>query len=178
MNPAAGGVCFYMKMRLFISLLLTIATALVLRWQGSALVTPVSPYGVIHLEFAWSAENLRQLQLFWPHDDVTTNIYLDFLFLAAYGFFLYTACRWRAAGMKHQKGAPVFTSFSLMAPALDLLENFLMLLVWNARFKPFSLKIIAVAAALKFILVAAVLLFIVFSFFASRKRKDDLRASA
>ena len=167
-----------MKTRLILSFVATVVLALLLRWQGAALVTPVSPYGIIDLEFAWHAEKLRQLQLFWPREVLSNNIYIDFLFLVAYGIFLYTACQWRAAAILNQKAAAIFATLAVSAASLDLLENFLMLLVWYGRFQPFVLKIIAVVAGIKFFLVIAVLLFLFASFFMKRRKKEPTEASA
>ena len=158
-----------MKLRLIISLVLTILLAYLLRRQGAALMTPVSPLGIIDLEFAWTAEKLSQLQLFWQREVLSKNIYIDFAFLIAYGVFLYTACHWRALVIRNEKAAGVFATLAVTAASLDLLENFLMLLVWYGRFQPFVLKIIAVVAAIKFLLVMAVLVFLLLSFFMKKK---------
>jgi hypothetical protein len=82
-----------MKTKLLISFLFLAATFIVMRWQGTGLITPQSPKGILDLEFAKTSDRFHQLQLFWNHEIVLQNIYLDFLFIIAYSWFLVTACK-------------------------------------------------------------------------------------
>lgn len=158
-----------MKRNLLLSFLLVVAMIFVMRWQGSALVTPQSPRGIIDLEFAKTADRLQQLQLFWNSETVLQNIYLDFLFLIGYTWFLVAACK----AVDNSKST-VFSGLAISAGAFDVLENFLMILVWNGRFHPSSLQIVYYAAAIKFILAAIVILYLIFSLFGLFKRKPSV----
>jgi hypothetical protein len=151
-----------MKRNLLISFLLLAVMVTVMRWQGSVLITPLSPRGIIDLEFAKTPERFRQLQLFWNPDDVFQNVYLDFLFIAAYAWFLVTACGFIKRNTNRVRISNVFAGLALSAAAFDVLENFLMLLVMNGRFSPGILQIVYYCAALKFLLAGVVGLYVIF----------------
>lgn len=142
---------------------------ILMRWQGSSLVTPQSPKGIIDLEFARTPAKLRQLQFFWNHETVLQNIYLDFLFIAAYTWFLFTACK-----IVNNPKSNLFSGVAISAAAFDVLENFLMILVWNERFSPSVLQIVFYVAAIKFLLVVIVIGYLILSLFGLFKRKTSL----
>jgi hypothetical protein len=149
-----------MKRNLLISFLFLVVMIVVTRWQGSSLVTPQSPNGIIHLEFAKTPAKLQQLQFFWNHETVLQNIYLDFLFIAAYTWFFVTACK----AVNNNK-SKLFLSLTISAAAFDVLENFLMILVWNERFSPSTLQIVFYVAAIKFLLIGVVIGYLILSLF-------------
>ena len=157
-----------MKRNLVISFLFLVVMIAVMRWQGSALVTPQSPKGIIDLEFAGTAERFFQLQLFWNIETVLQNIYLDFLLIVAYAWFFITACK-----AVNNKWSNTFSGIALSAAAFDLLENFLMILVLNGRFKPSVLQIVFYCAALKFILAGMVVLYLLISLPSVFRRKTS-----
>ena len=142
---------------------------IVMRWQGSALISPQSPKGIIDLEFAKTTEKLKQLQFFWNHETVLENIYLDFLFIAAYTWFFVTACK----AVNNDKSR-LFSSVAIAAAAFDVLENFLMILVWNERFSPSVLKIVFYVAAIKFLLIGIVVGCLLLSLFGLFKRESSV----
>jgi hypothetical protein len=149
-----------MKRNLLISFLFLIVMTLIMRFQGHTLVTPLSPRGILDLEFARNVGRLRQLLLFWNERDVTTNIYLDFVFIAAYTWFLVSACNYVKAKTGWEKWTNIFTTLAISAGAFDLVENFLMLLVLNDRFDASILQIVFICALIKFALVGMVVLFL------------------
>jgi hypothetical protein len=140
-----------------------------MRWQGSSLVTPQSPKGIIDLEFAKTSAKLQQLQFFWNHGTVLQNIYLDFLFIAAYTWFLFGACK----TMNNSK-SNLFSGLAISAAAFDVLENFLMILVWNERFSPSILQIVFYVAAIKFLLIVIVIGYLILSLFGLFKRESSV----
>jgi hypothetical protein len=144
-----------MKKNLLISFLFLVVMIVVMRWQGSNLITPQSPKGIFDLEFAKTTERFHQLQLFWNHETVLQNIYLDFLFIIAYTWFLVTACK----AIRNNR-SPLFSSLAISAAAFDVLENFLMILVWNERFNPSVLQLVFYVAAIKFLLIVVVIGFL------------------
>jgi hypothetical protein len=158
-----------MKRNLLISFLALVATIILMWWQGSALVTPQSPKGIIDLEFAKTPAKLQQLQFFWNHETVLQNIYLDFLFIAAYTWFLFTACK----AVKNSK-SNLFSGLTVSAAAFDVLENFLMILVWNERFSPAILQVVFYVAATKFFLIVIVIGYLILSLFGLFKRESVL----
>jgi hypothetical protein len=149
-----------MKRNLLISFLFLVVMIIVMRWQGNNLVTPQSASGIIDLEFAKTPERFHQLQLFWNHETVLKNIYLDFLFIIAYTWFFMTACK----AVRNSK-SNLFSGLAMSAGAFDMLENFLMILVWNERFNPSVLGIVYYVAAIKFVLAGIVLAYLGFSLF-------------
>lgn len=155
-----------MKRNLLISFLFVVAMIVVMRWQGGDLVTPQSPKGIIDLEFAKTPEKLRQLQFFWNHGTVLQNIYLDFLFIIAYTWFFVTACK----AVNNNK-SKVFSSLAISAATFDLLENFLMILVWNERFSPSVMQVVFYVSAIKFLLIAFVIGYLIVSLFGLFKEK-------
>jgi hypothetical protein len=155
-----------MKRNLLISLVLVVAMIFVMRWQGSSLVTPQSPNGILDLEFAKTPERLQQLRLFWNHATVLQNTYLDLLFIAAYTWFLTAACK----AVRNNRSA-LFSALAISAAAFDVLEDFLMILVWNERFEPSVLQIVYYVAAVKFLLAGVVVGYLILSLFGLFKRK-------
>src|SRR5215213_9640845 len=155
-----------MKRNLPISFLFLVTMFIVMRWQGTGLITPQSPKGVLDLEFAKTPERFHQLQLFWNHKKVLQNIYLDFLFIVAYTWFLITACK-AADNTKSN----LFSGFAISAGAFNVLENFLMILVWNGRFEPSLLQIVYYASAIKFLLAGIVVGYLILSLFGLFKRE-------
>ena len=140
----------------------------VMRWQGSALISPQSPNGIIDLEFAKTSGRLQQLKLFWNYEAVLQNIYLDFLFIISYTWFLVTACK-----AVSNKRSTTFSALAISAGAFDVLENFLMILVWSGRFKPSVLQKVYYVAAIKFLLAGIVVGYLALSLFGLFKRKPS-----
>jgi hypothetical protein len=136
---------------------------ILMRWQGAELVTTATPRGILDLEFAKDANRLQYLRLFMPHDGVVLNIFLDFLFIGAYTWFFVTACRFIDNKNKWSELSKHFRRIAITAGVFDVLENVLMLLVWNQRSSAELLQVVYYIAAIKFILVAIVVLYIIVS---------------
>ena len=149
-----------------ISFLIVVIMFIIIRWQGSGLITPQSPKGIIDFEFAKTPEKFRQLQFFWNRETVLQNIYLDFLLILAYGWFFVTACKATANSKSN-----LFSGLAVSAGAFDVLENFLMILVWNERFSPSVLQIVFYAAIIKFLLIIIVTGYLILSMFGLFKRE-------
>ncbi|MGZ5285608.1 MAG: hypothetical protein ACXWV0_01785 [Flavisolibacter sp.] len=162
-----------MKRNLLISFALLIISIVIMRLQGSSLVTPLSPKGIIDIEFARTAERFNQLRLFLNHQAVMTNIYLDFIFIAAYTWFLVAACKYINSKTQWQKWSNIFSTLAVSAGLFDVFENFLLILVWNERFKTSLLEVIFWCAAIKFVLAGAVILYLLLSWpFTLRRQKS------
>jgi hypothetical protein len=161
-----------MKRSLLLVFFLMVVAFLLLRWQGSSLVTPTSSRGILDLEFAGNTIRLHQLKLFWNARDVNNNIYLDFLFIAAYSAFLMGACQWVSEKSRHAKWAEWFTRIALAAGIFDIVENLLMLVAWNDGVGNGAMKLIYYCAAIKFLLAGVVVLYLMYSLpVLMRKRK-------
>jgi hypothetical protein len=149
-----------MKRTLLISFLVLLVMIFIMRWQGQSLITPVSPKGIVNLEFAKTTERFNQLRLFWNPGDISVTIYLDFLFIAAYTWLFVTGFMF----VKHKINLAAwndrFISISVAVAFFDVCENFLMLLIIYGRFSPSALQIVFYCAAIKFILAGLVLLYL------------------
>lgn len=161
-----------MKRSLLLIFFLMLGAFLLLRWQGIVLVTPASSRGILDLEFAGNTTRLHQLKLFWNGRDVNNNLYLDFLFIAAYTAFLMSACQWIGEKSRHTKRAEWFTRIALAAGIFDIVENLLMLVAWNDGAGNGAMKLIFCCAAIKFFLAGMVVLYLIYSLpVLIRKRK-------
>jgi hypothetical protein len=152
-----------MKRKLLISFLVLVIMIVLMRWQGSMLITSASPRGIIDLEFAKTAQRLLNLRLFLDHDAVVQNIFLDFLFIAAYTWFFVTACNFVKEKNAWSKWSNHFSGIAIAAALFDVCENFLMLLVWNGRFGTGLLQVVYYCAAIKFILAGMVVMYLLIS---------------
>jgi len=150
----------YMKRALLISFLVMVLMILAMRWQGHSLVTPVSPRGIVDLEFARTQARLDQLRLFWNFGDILINIWLDFVFIAAYTWFFINGCRFVKHYLKLETWSDRFISIAIAAAFFDVCENFLMLLILNGSFSTSILPVVFYCALLKFILAGLVVLFL------------------
>ncbi|MFL5810405.1 MAG: hypothetical protein ACJ749_12850 [Flavisolibacter sp.] len=161
-----------MNRKLLISFLAMVIMIIVMRMQGSMLITTASPKGILDLEFAKTAERLNYLRLFLDHGAVVQNIFLDFLFIAAYTWFFVTACLFVKERNAWSKWSDHFKGIAIAAALFDVCENFLMLLVWNERFGPGLLQIVYYCAAIKFILAGMVVMYLLISIpFIFRRKK-------
>ena len=163
------GFFYFQSMRknLLVSFTFFVIMMLVLRWQGTSLITPQSPKGIIDLEFAKTPNRLQQLQLFWNPEAVLQNLYLDFLFIVAYTWFFVTACN----AVKNSR-SKIFSALTISAAAFDVLENFLLILVLNGKFNGSVLQIVFYAALIKFLLIVIVIGFLIVSLFGLFKNKS------
>lgn len=151
-------------------LIATIATAvmiLVMRFQGSKLVSDVMPKGIISFEFAKTYPEAKRMMDGSNIQALKTNTYLDFLFIGAYTALLYLCCKWiinnfRSSGLKRLGWA--FLELSLTVGALDILENITMLMTLSGNGSNLSTGISFWAAVLKFTFAAMVLVYLIISF--------------
>ena len=157
-----------MRTRGSISLLLSAIAALlmviVMRWQGSTLVLPNTPSGILALEFANTPEKLSYVLSFWNKSSVQLNIYLDFLFIAAYVWFFVVASavsstKWHWVGMQFLGKSCIRLAF--LAAILDIVENVLMLQSVSGDYNSYSLYLTWYCAVIKFGIVTLILSYII-----------------
>ena len=163
-----------MKKNWLLPLVFLTVMVFVMRFQGQSLVTPASKLGILDLEFARTPERLQQLRLFWNTQDLFTNIYLDFLFIISYVWFLASvSLRIRKRSGWERAGKWAIT-MAFAAGFFDVLENFLMIMVYQGRFDTILLQMVFFLAVLKFALIFLVLFFILaslpFIFFKKHRR--------
>jgi len=150
-----------MKRTLLFSFFSLLLMMFIMRWQGQSLITPSSSIGILDLEFAKTTVRLNQLLLFWNYNDIALNIYLDFVFIAAYTWFFITSCIYLKEKFPLVNWSDRFISMAIAAALFDVCENLVMLFIINGRFNPsFALQVVFYCALAKFILAGIVLLYI------------------
>ncbi len=136
--------------------------------SGAPLKTSVTPAGILHLEFAYTADQVQHVLAAWPSgqnsfliNPARLNTWLDFAFILSYAILLYQLCLWIA--FNHPKlyviGKWMATS-SLAAAALDVLENVGMLWSISGSISETNSIFTFTCAAMKWLIVIFVLVFI------------------
>ncbi len=144
---------------------------ILLRIQGSALNTPVSPHGILSLEFAYHASDTTLIVAAWHdglHSTFGWNMVLDFIFIFFYAGFFYLTClyySWTIPGWK--KVASLMSVGALVAGGMDVLENILMIFSFNGAVASFTSHATYFLAAIKFVLVILSVIFIICASFYS-----------
>ena len=128
------------KLLLPFFLLGCIAMIVVMAKTSAGLKTPVTPRGIIDLEFAYNTTKTSAILNAWAPTAQTNNIavaktntYWDFLFLFFYAGFLFLACKKIAATIKGPvaKAGNIIAKAAIAAGFLDVIENAGMLLTLN-----------------------------------------------
>jgi hypothetical protein len=68
----------------------------------------------------------------------------------------------------------LFSGLTISAAAFDVLENFLLILVWNEKFSPSILQIVFYVAAIKFLLIIIIIGYLILSLFGLFKRESSV----
>ena len=155
----------------------TIVAMLSLRFQGTMLITPSAPNGILSLEFSHDAAHTARIASEWvgfTQNAFYTNMFLDFIFIIFYGFFLYVTCRYIALLFPSWKHLATFlANGSIAAMAFDVLENILMINSIVGHADQTTSFLTTLFAILKFSFVLASLLFIIFAAIAYFLKKRD-----
>lgn len=150
--------------RIFMLLAGTVVLMLALRFQGSQLITPSAPYGIVSLELSHDANQTAMITSEWAviRNAFSINMLLDFIFIFFYGLFMYANCWYIAVLIPSWKQVATLLAIgSLIAMGLDILENGLMIIsvtMFTHQAISFLTRNFAI---LKFSLVAAVFVFII-----------------
>ncbi len=136
----------------------------VLRWQGKELIMPLTPSGILALEFANTPEKLASILAIWDKKTVQNNILIDFLFVIAYTWFFIlgmakSISQWNNRFMQQFGATGIRMAF--LAGILDITENILMLQSINGHYSLYSLQLTWYCAAIKFGIVSLLLLFMI-----------------
>jgi hypothetical protein len=127
---------------LFILLLGTLAMAWVMSDTGKPLVTAFTPHGIVDLELAYNTEKTNAVTSSWakvtPVDAIAAakrNTELDFVFIAFYSLFFFTASQKlsRKFAGAFGKAGKYFAKGALVAGFMDVLENTGMLLSLSGK---------------------------------------------
>lgn len=103
---------------------------------GEVLRTAVSPFGIVSLELAGSADAAQRIHAAWGEAGrraAAFNIRIDFLYLLAYGIALSIGCAvaatwWGRRSTRMASLGPAMSLAMLLAAACDAVENVAMLL--------------------------------------------------
>ena len=156
-----------MKKDIWIALLGMAAINIIMRVQGSSLVTELSPRGIIDLEFADTADRLSEVVAGLDLSVVRLNIWLDFGFIFFYTWFLSlasrrTALRWGPRNEFRRTGF-FLAKAAFVAGIFDMAENILMLKSISGHYTAFSLQATFYCAWIKFMILLFILLFLLIS---------------
>lgn len=156
------------------SLLLVLISGAIMQFQGRSLKTALNPIGIIDLELADTVAELNAVLINWDKSIVRLNIWIDFLFIAAYTFFFIQSLRLlivkhRFSGL--QKVGKWLIGFAYLAAVLDVIENVLMLFSISGQYSVSSVFVTAVVASCKFALIAVILLYLIGSLLLTLYRK-------
>ena len=159
-----------MKKYQFLFLLVgTVVMMFVMSRTGATLKTPLTPLGIVNLEFANSAAKASEIINVWASmssvDHIRAakvNTSFDFIFLFFYSLLLYFLCKELARSMAGSFGnmGKLLAKGALIAGAFDVLENAGMLLSLNGHVYDATTLFTFVFAVLKFTLVLSCLVYV------------------
>jgi hypothetical protein len=152
-----------MKRQLVFSFIAVIIFLFLMRWQGRELITPVSPNGIVDLEFAKTPLRFIYLSLFMKTGAILQNLYLDFLFMASYVWFFIAALQYCNSQTGWLKISGIFIGISWAAGVLDFLENLMLILIINEHLAVRFIRLVYYLALCKFIFAGLVILFLLAS---------------
>ena len=147
----------------------TIFFLLVLQLQGKQLITPLSPSGILSLEFSYHSDHTQSIATAWKNSlrgAFRVNMLLDFLLIPFYGLFLYSTCGYFSVHYQSGRGQRfgVLLAFgSLLAMVFDVIDNVLMSFSIHITATSFTSMLTTAMAAIKFLLIGLALLYIIFS---------------
>lgn len=102
-----------------------------MQWQGAALKNSFTPMGIIHLEFASTADLFQKIVQHWDIQTLRWNIAIDFLYIPIYTYFfqltLALLAQRHRSKLVRQFGL-LLKNAALLAFFCDILENIGMIL--------------------------------------------------
>ena len=150
------------------SLVLVLVSGTIMQFQGLSLKTALNPIGIIDLELADTVLEFNAVLMNWNADTVRLNIWIDFMFIAAYTFFFVQSLRLLIINHRFywlQQMGKILLALAYLAAVLDIVENILMLGGIAGQYSAISVFATAVVASTKFAFIAVILLYLVLSQF-------------
>ena len=152
--------------KLLFALCATAVVFIVLRWQSVPLITDLTPFGIIALEFCDNLVRLDTIFSAWNLEHARRVIYIDFALILCFTFVFYQSALIIHHKLRHQPLSD-FTRwaihFCFVPPVLDILENTGMLITLSGARVPLILELTAWIAAFKFASAAIVVLYLLVS---------------
>jgi hypothetical protein len=126
-------------------------------------------YGIVDFELAFTAEQAQEIVTAWGsegHDAAQLSLWLDFLYLTAYGLFLWLAIRAlgdalaRRGRVRLAAPAAVVSLLPLVGAASDVVEDVFLLLVLGGRLNSAGPPLAGSFATLKFLCLAVAIVYL------------------
>ena len=163
---------------------LAVAHTVISRYANQALVTPITPAGIVNLELAKKPENVRMIREVIDTDVVRLSLMLDTEYILLYTFFFCFLLNYFITGLKRRAktmsgiGVALFV-VTVMAGLLDFTEN---IMLWRTFVSQTSIQTVGLsyyASVTKFALVLLIVMYLIFAYLASviNKRRFYKRIS-
>jgi hypothetical protein len=149
-----------------IAILASVCIWIIFRWQGSVLVTDITPNGIIALEFCDNLLRLEAILAKWNIAAAVKIVYLDFFIILSFTSMFYFGSlqihkySYRSFLRQFTKGAVIF---SFVPGIFDVLENVGMLITLNGSRNVFILQSTSWVATFKFATAAIIVLYLLVS---------------
>jgi hypothetical protein len=126
-------------------------------------------HGIIAFEVAFTSGKAQSIMAAWGdagHDAAVASLWFDFLYLTAYGLFLWLAVRAVGAGLRARgrarlaAPAPAISLLPLIGAACDALEDVFLLLQLGGRAQSLGPPLAGAFATVKFACIAVALVYL------------------
>ena len=126
-------------------------------------------YGILDFELAFTSEKAQEIMAAWGsegHDAAQLSLWLDFLYLTAYGLFLWLAIRAlgdalaRRGRARLAAPAAAISLLPLVGAAADVVEDVFLLLVLGGRLDSAGPPLAGAFAVVKFLCLAVALAYL------------------
>ncbi len=148
------------------SFALLLGFSYLMQWQGAALKNSFTPMGIIHLEFAPSAEVFQKILSQWDLQTLRWNLALDFLYIPVYTYFF----RLTLALLAHrhrsklvQQIGLLLRNAALLAFLCDILENIGMIISLGGLTSTWIYSLTNKLAGVKFAIIGINMIYILVS---------------
>ncbi len=155
-----------MQKKLLVAIISFLLIFTVMRFQGLALKTDITPGGILNLEFANSPVKLLAVLSAWDLTIVKQNIWIDFLFIPSYVLLFsmlaaFCSNKWKKS--LFIRIGSMMAKAAFVAGILDIAENLLMLQSIAGNYTPGSLWLTYYCAYIKFSILLLIGLYIITS---------------
>jgi hypothetical protein len=127
-------------------------------------------YGIVDFEVAFTSGKAQEIMRAWGtygHDAAVASLWFDFLYLTAYGLFLWLAIRAVADGLRNRgrvrlaAPAAAISLLPLIGAASDVVEDVFLLLVLGGHVPSAGPPLAGSFATLKFVCLAVAIVYLV-----------------
>jgi hypothetical protein len=167
-------------MRRYIIPIFMIGTAImiyIMMKTGATLKTPLTPKGILDLEFAFDKQHTDVVMTAWAPDNKTAaaiqNTMWDFVFLFFYSLFLFFTCnllrtKFAPLNWKHNAGK-FFAGAAITAGLLDAGENLGMLQTLHGNGSDTVALVTVICSSIKWTLVLLVIAYVLIALLSKRQ---------